>query len=542
MIKAVGIDIGASSIKVAEVLLSKKGPFIESLVEHPLPSDPTLDMELARLEVLKNIRDQYAGQDAIFSFSIPQSKVAYRFKTFPFPDRIKITKALPFELEEDLPFGLENAYWDSRIIRHFGSETDILAAAVTRHQVQKQMDTLGSLGLNIQKLTPAGSAAHAALSPLNEMSFKLPPTVADQSAPEPKNLRMVLDIGHSCTIVNLYDDEAWVNSSVVLWGGKNIAESISKRYEIPLDEALKVLKERGFLLLQNEEASYEQIVFSDTIANQIKYLAKELSLIVVGFETLHHGHVNSIQITGGVSSLVNMAPHLTQQIEIPVNTLHFLDQWPSSVHIDTQLENKMLVAVGLALEVLRKNIQPQYQFLQGPFAISNRAFEKFWDVAQAPLLWGGALVLTISIWSILRLGIVENLVQTIDDRVKQAGVTIAELNQRQSNPKQIRAYIRNAQNVINDRKLFEQAAKSPSAIEVLKVLSDAFPDRSRSDIHVTELTIQESLVKLKALAFGAEDKPRLIQALRRLSQNQTVQDLNTGSNQIIDLEFNLKTR
>jgi len=542
MTKHVGIDIGGSSIKVATLSQTKKGPYIESLDVFPLPIDPNSDRELAILEVLQRIRETNVGHDCLYFFSVPQSKVAFRYKTFPFVEKLKIIKALPFELEEDLPFALENAFWSTRIIRQVGNESNVLTAAVTQIQIKKFMDSVGSLGLNIKKIIPQGNALHNILAPLNEMTWRIPSKVTDESKEEKKKLKLVLDIGHKETIVNLYEDNMWINSSVILWGGYNLVKTISTRYELGLEDALKVVKEKSFVLIQLESVSYEQIVFSETLAAELKYLTKELNLIILGFENSHNGAIGDIHVTGGTSRLINLSPFLTQQLEIPVNQLSYLDQWHYSPNIDIHIEPFAANAIGLAIEGFKKNTQPQFQFLQGIFAQKNQYFEKFWLSAKDSVLWGSAILVTLWVWSSLRVSFSSDLVAKVNDKVREAGQIVADLPAKQANQIQIRNYIKNARAVIIERQLFDQTTQKASALDVLKWISEKFPEKVNSTSQVSELIISDASIKMKATTGSAEEKSRILSLLRNMSAGQNIQDLNPSNPLSLDIEFNLKNR
>jgi len=542
MTKYVGIDIGHSSIKVATLSLTKKGPYIESIDIFGLPINPNDDRDLAVLEILRALRDKNAGQDCIYTLSIAQSKVAYRYKTFPFTEKIKILKALPFELEEDLPFSLDNAFWDARIVRQIGTESDVLAAAVTQHQIKKLMDNIGSLGLNIKKVIPHGNALHNVLAPVNESTWKISPKVTDESQAENKKLKLYLDIGHKETVVNLYEDNVWVDSSVILWGGYNLVKSVADRYEIGLDEAYKVVQEKSFVLIQLDNASYEQIVFSETLASELKNLARELNLIQLGFENSHKGTIEEIYVTGGTSRLIHIAPYLTQLLEISVNNFSYLDRWHYNPNLDTHMEPFVASAIGLALEGLRKSSQPQFQFLQGIYAQKNTYLENFWNSAKDSLIWGSAIIATLWIWSSVRVQLSEELLSKINDRVKQAGQIIADLPAKQSNPSQIKNYIKNAKYVILERQLFESVTQRASALDILKWISEKFPDKSASRAQVLELSIIDSNVKIKGITTTPQEKNQILNSLKSLSTIQNVQDLSSTDNMNLNIEFNLKNR
>jgi uncharacterized protein (UPF0147 family) len=142
----------------------------------------------------------------------------------------------------------------------------------------------------------------------------------------------------------------------------------------------------------------------------------------------------------------------------------------------------------------------------------------------------------------LRVSFSQDLVDKVTDKVKEAGQVIANLPAKQSNPTQIRNYIKNARNVILERQLFDQVTQKASALDVLKWISEKFPDKTNTKSQVLELSITDSLVKLKASTSDAEEKSKLLNSLKSLSADQNVQDFNPNSSSALDIEFKLKNR
>ena len=124
--KSVGIDIGTYSIKVVEVISQNKGQLrVSQFLEHSLGQNPAFDPEIEIIEFLKGLAKAYDPSNTRFVFGLRQDQVSVRHKIFPFNDRLKINKSLPFELEEDLPFSAETAIFDAKI-RHHSNEQNYL--------------------------------------------------------------------------------------------------------------------------------------------------------------------------------------------------------------------------------------------------------------------------------------------------------------------------------------------------------------------------------------------------------------------------------
>ncbi len=101
---------------------------------------------------------------------IPGRLFTQRVVTFPFGDRKKIEKALPFEIEDLLPFEL-----DASVLEHLAlaagdgktQETSVLAAVLPKTALRTHLDRLAVLGIDPQVVVPsfAGLAAVARMLP-----------------------------------------------------------------------------------------------------------------------------------------------------------------------------------------------------------------------------------------------------------------------------------------------------------------------------------------------------------------------------------------
>lgn len=541
MTKLICIDIGSSAIKVAEIINTKKGPYIEGLACYSYQTHPNNASELERLEILQKIRDQYKNQDVQYVFSLNQTKIAYRLKTFPFTDRIKVLKTLPFELEEDLPFSIDNAIWDARFVKVTGLETEVLAASITQNYLNKTMEILSPLGFQIQALIPDGAGLHSAMTSPFELTIKQATHVQDQQLAEPKALSLLLDIGHLNTTVNIYHQNEWIGSSVILWGGAQLIKTLAARYDIEMNEAEKWLTEKGSILLNLQNANYDQLVFSETITLELQQLIRELRLIKLGYESQFNGEVKKIEITGGVSQLIHLHPYLTQNLDVAVNPIYFLDRFAYSPLIDKNLAPRCAVVIGIGIEALKKRHQPHFQFLKGPWARRNQDFEKLWKIVKEPVIWGSSLIIALMIWSNLKLSATESLNTTIDDQVKTAGQVVAGLGPKQSNQKNIQQFITRAKSVAKERKLLQQALQEPSALDWLQKLTDQLPEHKNLSYQVTEMSLQNQKIRLTLSTTGPNEKSKLLAILSQFARVNSLKDTSSQPT-ILSTEFSLPNK
>ena len=150
--KSLGIDIGSSSIKIVEINSNNKGIQITRFMEHTLSVNTIQsesDSQLEIIEFLRTIASSYDPQNTTFVVGMGQDKVSVRNKIFPFTERLKIIKSLPFELEEELPFSNDTAIYDAKVIHHFGSTAEVLACATPKNRIQKVLDLMQDSNIDL---------------------------------------------------------------------------------------------------------------------------------------------------------------------------------------------------------------------------------------------------------------------------------------------------------------------------------------------------------------------------------------------------------
>ena len=138
--KITGIDITGNQIIAVQVKTGLKGPQILSWARVAI-EDGGLNEALESLSgspVLKS--DRYLA-------TIPGDHVSFRNVQMPFKDVKKIRQALPFEMENMLPFQIEDLLIDF-IITDGLARGEVLAASCNRRFVSEYLDTLQRNGID----------------------------------------------------------------------------------------------------------------------------------------------------------------------------------------------------------------------------------------------------------------------------------------------------------------------------------------------------------------------------------------------------------
>lgn len=523
--KSIGIDIGTSQIKVVEIQTTSRGYVVNQYLIHQLSLNPNHDRDIETIEFLRDLASKYDPAETRYCAALRQDQVAIRNKIFPFVDRLTISKTLPMELEDDIPFSVENSIFDSKIIRTLGTSSEILACAAPKHHIAKLLQLLSDSGIDPSIVSTEGAAFANLFERWNEAPPALPATALGSEGQRPeRNLRIVLNIGYARTLVCAFDDSNLVGVRSLLWGGKNIAEAISKKYEIPLVEATKEMELKAFILTTKQETSYDAKIFSDTISKSVREMARDLQLSLLEFRSEFNGNIQQIELTGGVSLIQGLSPFLTQLLEVPVNRIRILDHIPQVLFEKTDITDTRLgVALGLAIEGLKRPRNPAINFLKNEFAKQNYRLKKFINQWSLTLQFLSVVLVMMYVWGYFRADFSTNLVEKANDRLKEKAVSIGGLSKKTATESNVRKKIKENRKIITEMKSTQNLYQMNSALELLKRVSESAPDKTAVKIDLKKFHVLEDEVTLEAYVNTRQEATNFMQTLNGVAVDGRIQ-------------------
>jgi general secretion pathway protein L len=504
-----------------------KGFQVSQFFEHVLNANPGSDHELEIIEYLRDLMTRYDHSQTRFILGLRQDRVAIRNKFFPFNDRIKIHKSLAFELEEDLPFSSDNAIFDAKVIRTLGGGAEVLACAAPKTHVQNLINRAQDIGVEPFLISAEGTAFGNVFERWNEPPQALmtpPPSYDVSDAVKPvRHIHLVLNIGHTRTLVCAFEGNSMVGVRSLLWGGKNIADAIAKKYEIPYIEALRELQTKAFILTNKQGATFDQVTFSETIAKAVREMSRDLQLSILEFKSEFNTQIDSIGMTGGASQIQNLGPFLTQILEVPVNRVSTLDQIPNVLFDRSQSNSaKLGVAVGLAIEGFKKPRNPPINFMRGEFARQNHQLRAIWEKWGHTAKVATAALIVLFVYSYLREDFALSLAERSQEVLKSQAKSVANLKGKNATESGIKKYIRENKKRASDLKTLASVANMNSALDIMKKITDAAPAKNAVTLDVRTLNVQDARVVLEGYVNSPREVSLLQQNLLNVSSDGQV--------------------
>lgn len=539
--KCLGVDIGSSSIKIAEIVSSGRSASLNQIWELKLSADPTRDQTVEVIEQLRGFSSQYLMTnskpgDVKWVIGVPQKSVASRLRRLPFTDRQKILKVLSFELEEEIPFDPSETVFDARIVEIFPNGVDVVVVACPHGPIERALQQAKDGGFEANLISSEGLA----LSNVLDSWWQAPSANPNQAVIGDDSVRAhdvrpayaLIQIGHTQTNVIVFRDNHVVATRSIPWGGHDVALNIESIFKVPYIEAIKVLQTKSFVLLNTTGVSRDQLAMHKAIADAAAPLLREIRTTVLDLRTSAGAEIQSLRLTGGASQIQNFGPWLTQQLELNANQLEYFNHLNASTKIQVrvsqspEIENVAATAVGLAIEGLRKSVNPAINLRRGPFAKSNDSIKIFWEN------WGTTLQLSLAIffvfltYAVIRDGQTLTLAERSDELIATAGKNHAGLKGSQANSTGISRYIQTELRAIQNRETLAQMDEYISALEFVVKMAERFPvqlpPKDGRGIDIDHLSIDNDDLVIEGRAQGADLVAAVEKELRLMARKGSV--------------------
>jgi general secretion pathway protein L len=325
-----------------------------------------------------------------------------------------------------------------------------------------------------------------------------------------------LNIGHTGTDVLVLNDGALIAARNVDWGGKNIADALTARYGLNYIQAMREVQTKGAIILDKSNGNKEQLAFSQTIEESLQGFVGELRLMLLELQSELNLHWSKGLVTGGVSGLKNLNGYLTQNLQIAFNRYRQFENHPAvNFNFTPHLDAVTGVAVGLAIEGIRRPRNPATNFLKGDLTKKAHFFEAVWERwGYAAQLMGAAFVAFL-IYAMARDSLSLSLLDESEKALKTQAQAVASIPARQASASRIRKFITAQEQKEKGRKQAEKVLKINSALDVAELISSSLPSKAQTKLEVKRLSIQNDQAEVQGYVPTEYDKDTVAKALQK---------------------------
>ena len=351
----VGLDIGTSGVRAAEIDVSKSTPVLLTYGQVGLPPGSLVDGEIrdatSVTEAIQKLwkNGQFSGSSVIVG--IAGLRAITREIALPYVPDDEIDSAVRFQSEEVIPFPPEQTLLSSQVLADYTNDEGsrmrrVLVAAAHVDLVNGVIDVVERAGLVVEGVDLISSALVRALGGSSSAAAAAADT-ASPTAPA-EQPEAIVSIGAGLTVVVVHQGGRPQFVRTIGSGGNATTAAISAALDIPIVDA-ETLKYRfgegnAQIAAAERVAQPSMLELTEEIRNSIQYFASLPDRLPV----------SRIVLTGGGSELTGLLEMLEAKVRIPVSFGSSFDRLDTS-KLDLDPEQAALVIpvlaspIGLAL-------------------------------------------------------------------------------------------------------------------------------------------------------------------------------------------------
>jgi type IV pilus assembly protein PilM len=345
--RTIGLDIGTSAVRAAQVAYTKKDVVLEKFGQVPLPEGAVRDGEVVDpAPVVAALRklwraERFATKRVVLG--VANHRVVVREVELPWIPPRDLQAALPFQVQDMLPMPVENAVLDFHPVEQFAGPAGQamlrgLLIAASREMVLGNVRAVEAAGLT------ASSVDLTSFAVLRSLGRPLDADVRAEA---------LVDVGAQVTNVVVHSAGVPRFVRILLRGGQEITDAVAEHLGVAQADAEVLKRATG-----PDAADEDGLVHGDVarvVADSAQELIDELRGSLDYYSSTHpHEPVDRVVVSGGGALLHGFAGRLSEVTRLPVVTGDPLrrvrtDRLGIDPAVLDRLSPSTAVPVGLAL-------------------------------------------------------------------------------------------------------------------------------------------------------------------------------------------------
>ena len=346
----VGLDIGTSGVRAAELSTGKGPATLERFGQVALPAGAVRDGEVVDTDAVASALQQLWSQ-AKFStkkviVGVANQKVVVRQVDLPWLPADELRKSLSFQVQDFIPMPVEQAILDFHPLEEFTNDAGgrmlrVLLVAAARDMVGSALEAVEKAGLQ------------PGMVDLNSFAL-LRSLVTPETGLGSMQAEALVDIGASVTNIVVHQGGVPRFVRILLMGGADITDAVAERLGVPSDQAESVKQSTGLAAVAGSAESHPAnraieaagSAFVEEVRGSLDYYLAQPGAARIG----------RVVLSGGGSRLVGLTSRLSAATRLPVEAARPMSllKLGKTGLTDEQLayvEPMVTVPVGLAMGV-----------------------------------------------------------------------------------------------------------------------------------------------------------------------------------------------
>lgn len=327
----VGIDIGYSTVKMAEIVNGK----VAALASAPVPDNLIKDGKILSYETLADVLRDMARENKIkakaCALVLPTEISFVRSITVPRMTVEQLELNLPYEFHDYIKKETNMYYYDYAVV---GEERDengeieayrLLAAAVTKEDVENCRQMLKKAGFKLQTAIPASFAYRNVIRAYE----------AENAGEHPAEY-CIVDMGYAAIRMNMYKSDIYETTRIIEFGGASLDALIADSVNVEVHVAAEY-----------KMHNYEKVLELPMCKEFYGKIAVEIMRAINFYLFNNPGStLNDIYLCGGLATIDEIQLAVRSTIDINVHSINdLIPQYAEEISF-----TRHIAAVGVTMQ------------------------------------------------------------------------------------------------------------------------------------------------------------------------------------------------
>ena len=450
---------------------------------------------------LKELVNQYPQH--YFVFTVPQTQVSTHDLKFPFTEKFKINKALPFEIEDKIPFS--DMVYSSKVCYRSDIGSSVLSFVSSKSWMTEFLELIKSAGIQTSMLIPESSALSNLFEDWKSSPPKLSPPISGTQ------LKLYLSYNQSIALVLSSDNRVLLIHNLN-WGFQPCIQAISAKYRRDMNKALSYFFENAIL---THDDMNSVVPLSKIIKESFSSLKHHVRLLLIYLKGARHSSIKDITILGPGAIIQNLSYHLYESIKIPVHKMEDEEKFSIS-------SPEYLISLGTAFEAFKKpknppiNLMPHIQ--EERIKITKQKLTLLKAIAASVIVFFAYI--GVRNWKASELTLQMN--QIFSNYARR----VAGLKTRSISIQNVEKFLKRKKQNNDTNKAFQSLNQTSSVLDTLKQFSFSFDTPQSWNMEISQLEIKDRQMDIQG-TITEKHFASLVQHLKRLTPNGQVEQQKT---------------
>jgi type IV pilus assembly protein PilM len=311
----VGLDIGTSGVRAAELTMGKGAATLERFGQVALPAGAVRDGEVIDADVVAGAIKQLWAQAKFSSkkvvVGVANQKVVVRQVDLPWLPMKELRQSLAFQVQDFIPMPVEQAILDFHPLEEFTNDSGgrmlrVLLVAAARDMVGSALEAVEKAGLQPTMV--------------DLTSFAVLRSQVSSNAGFAVEAEALVDVGANVTNIVVHQGGVPRFVRILLMGGADITDAVAERLGVPADQAESVKQSTGLALIPgqadphpaNRAIESTGAAFVEEVRGSLDYYLAQPGAARIG----------RVVLSGGGSRLGGLVERLGAATRLPVEVAH----------------------------------------------------------------------------------------------------------------------------------------------------------------------------------------------------------------------------